>query len=110
MDVFTALIKNIQYIDQYFSKSWDKLKNFDVHSIIVEFIFLFFYLLCNLGTYQMTILDCLKTGNYVLCVLLPKPQTDNYITLQAFPRCLSVSIKSYIQSIVRAAVEISEGR
>lgn len=60
----------------------------------------------------MASFDCLKNRQlqYVLCELLPKPQTDSYITLQAFPRCLSVSAKSYIQSIVCAAVETSEGR
>lgn len=38
-----------------------------------------------------------------------QPQTDDYITLQAFPRCLSVNPKSSVQCIV-CTVEIGVGR
>ena len=51
----------------------------------------------NLGAYQMNIHNCLKKQSYY--ALLPKPQTDNYITLQAFPRCLSVSFKSSMHCV-----------
>lgn len=78
--------------------SSDSLFSFTVH-------------LCNMGALQIIALKK-KNGQSVLCTiraLLPKPQTDNYITLQAFPWCLSVNPKSSVQCIV-CTVEIGEGR
>lgn len=45
---------------------------------------------CN---YQIAIHDCITPHCYFgPGALRPKPQLYSYITLQAFPRCLSVSI------------------
>ena len=35
-----------------------------------------------------------KQSNYIFCTLLPKPQTDNQTTLQAFPRCVCVRVSA----------------
>lgn len=61
-------------------------------STILELFFSFFELLCNLGAYQITILDCLKkTGSYVLHLGTPPKTTDRQLyhtaSISSMPEC-----------------------
>lgn len=49
-------------------------------STILKLFFSFFELLCSLGAYQITILDCLKrTGSYVRHLCTPPKTTDRQL-------------------------------
>lgn len=57
------------------------------------------------GLVDNTFLNSYATWAITICALIPKPQTDNHVTLRAFPQCLNVSI----ESCTVWEVEISEG-